>query len=117
MATNTREYMQEWHSTHPGLRRAYSQRWRDKNPFYHRAHHRAKRYGLSPEEQVAVLAQNDGMCALCLVAPATDIDHDHESGRVRGALCRRCNLGIGMLRDDPALLMAAVEYLKGRPNG
>lgn len=39
------------------------------------------------------------------------IDHDHESGRVRGLLCNNCNVGIGMLQHSAKLLLAGIEYL------
>ena len=40
------------------------------------------------------------------------IDHDHETDRVRGMLCRRCNAALGMLRDDPAIMDAAADYVR-----
>ncbi len=45
------------------------------------------------------------------------IDHDHETGRVRGVLHHRCNTSLGLLRDDPLLLAKLVGYLHGRRAG
>jgi hypothetical protein len=39
------------------------------------------------------------------------VDHNHKTGRVRGLLCKRCNVAIGMLDDNPKLLARALEYL------
>jgi hypothetical protein len=39
------------------------------------------------------------------------IDHDHNTGEIRGLLCNNCNVGIGMLQHDPQLLACAIHYL------
>ncbi len=82
-----------------------------------RDHRLATVYGMTEVEYAALLARQDGRCAICR-APATeakgarlDVDHDHASGLVRGLLCGPCNRGIGNLGDDAARLRAAAEYL------
>lgn len=55
---------------------------------------RAKQLGVSDDEYARLLASQDGHCALCPATPKTrrlHVDHDHESGNVRGLLCHRCN--------------------------
>lgn len=79
-----------------------------------------KRHGLTQEEYEEILARQGGVCAICSRAelakrgPRTRvlcIDHDHQTGRVRGLLCSDCNRALGMFQDDPAILRAAVAYL------
>lgn len=42
-----------------------------------------------------MMAEQEGLCALCQTEAATAIDHCHEKGHVRGILCNPCNLFIG----------------------
>ena len=44
-------------------------------------------------------------------------DHCHRTGRVRGILCRECNLLLGHARDDTNVLKAAIDYLDRRREG
>ncbi|GEB50405.1 hypothetical protein SCA03_29560 [Streptomyces cacaoi] len=75
-------------------------------------------YGLGPGEYDALVAGQQGRCAICdgTRRQRLSVDHDHRSGVVRGLLCRRCN---GRLltaaRDDPALLRRAADYLDSHP--
>lgn len=71
-----------------------------------------KKFGLTPDAYGRLLAEQGGVCAICATGTKFDVDHDHESGAVRGLLCRRCNLLLGNVADDSALLRAAAEYLE-----
>lgn len=75
---------------------------------------RAWRYGMSVEELQAMLERQNGCCAICpkeLTKPC--VDHDHETGAVRGLLCHGCNTLLGLAGDDPERLDAAKAYLLG----
>ena len=76
-------------------------------------YYRKKTYGLTPEEAAELIASQGGKCGICLVRVARHIDHDHETGQVRGALCFSCNAALGNLKDSPALLRRAAAYLEG----
>ncbi len=80
-----------------------------------------KKYGLTVEEYENLFVKQNGVCAVC-GEPETAlsnigkikmlaVDHDHETGQVRGLLCNRCNTGIGLLGDNKTTLLKAVAYL------
>lgn len=84
---------------------------------------RVKLYGLTLDEYEAYLKQQDNCCAICGTPFANTnrktrphIDHCHSSGEVRGLLCSRCNLAIGLLEDSQDNLQRAIDYL-GCNNG
>lgn len=59
-----------------------------------------------------VVVEPSDSCAMCGREEDLCIDHCHETGKVRGVLCRTCNSGIGMLNDDPDLVEEALTYLR-----
>jgi hypothetical protein len=72
-------------------------------------------YGITPAEYLALLAEQDGHCATCPEVhnggQRLSVDHDHETGQVRGLLCRRCNLAIGQAGDNAYRLLQLASYL------
>ena len=76
---------------------------------------RRSMYGISDEMYSEILTRQKGCCAICHGAPrsqALGVDHDHKTGKVRGLLCSPCNVALGMLKDDPELLLRAAIYLE-----
>ncbi len=86
-----------------------------------RRERRHRLYGLTKPEHLALFEQTDGLCALCLDEPATVVDHDHETGAVRGALCGRCNKGLGFFEAmggaDPILEYLGTAHLAALGTG
>lgn len=77
---------------------------------------RKAKYGVTREIYAAMVAAQDGRCAVCGERPdRLCIDHDHETGKVRGLLCSSCNIALGHFRDDPVRLAAAIGYLRSPP--
>lgn len=110
-------------SSKPGYREKENKRlrdWRKKNPFWDLGK-LAKRFGYT-KEQFSLLynllwERQRGKCAVCNIelvkhGKDTHIDHNHTTMQVRGLLCPKCNLGIGLLQDSAEVCSAAAEYLR-----
>ena len=77
-----------------------------------------RRRGITHEERDELLAGQDGRCAAC----GTDnpghirgfvVDHDHDTGEIRGILCHPCNATLGYAKDDTQRLAGLILYLRG----
>lgn len=83
---------------------------------YQRVYFLKWKYGLTPEQWDAMLVAQCGRCACCSDPMIGDrepvVDHNHETGCVRGLLCNTCNRAIGLLKDDPVLIRQAAVYLE-----
>jgi hypothetical protein len=74
----------------------------------------AKRYGITEAEYTALFEKQGGVCAICKKLPQKRlcVDHVHdETKRVRGLLCKSCNMAIGLLKDDPVAVLALYTYI------
>src|SRR6266508_1177128 len=71
-----------------------------------------RRYGMSLADRDALLARQGGVCGICKKHRRLHVDHCHKTRKVRGLLCRGCNLGLGNYHDDPVLTRAATAYLE-----
>ncbi len=121
-----RYWAKRWYKAHPGESARRSKEWREKNPERYaatkgrrREHDRLleikRRYGLEPEEYKLLLDKQKGVCATCgseFKRREPVVDHCHETGDVRGLLCRRCNSVLGYVQDDLGLLEGLRRYVK-----
>jgi hypothetical protein len=106
-------YVKRWQQEHPERLREYRLKNREARALQMRKLHLRRTFGMTMDDYSAILAAQEGGCAICGDEPADGqsmhIDHD-ESG-VRGILCVRCNNGLGQFKDDPELLLRAAEYV------
>jgi len=126
-----KEIKSTWNKENPGKRRERTYRWRKLNPDKEKAHnaawyranvekarekHLMRTYGLTLVQFDSMLEKQDYKCAICHI-PNNDlennicVDHDAETGKVRGLLCPPCNQGLGLFKDSEAALMNAAAYI------
>jgi len=76
----------------------------------------ARYYGITLEEYEVLLIKQNNVCAICSASTGSNnkrlaVDHNHQTGVVRGLLCDDCNIGLGKFKDNPNLLIKAINYL------
>lgn len=78
-------------------------------------------YGISLDTYLDMAESQNFVCKICgkpnfrmkgCHSGSLLVDHDHETGKVRGLLCHNCNRALGLFHDDPVALSSALEYLK-----
>ena len=117
-------YMRRVRAEDPARVNAYQRKWREKNPeavVRIRRRRALQEYGLTTAEYERLFVAQNGLCAIC-GKPETlvkngklqllSVEHCHATNRVRGLTCNTCNRGLGLFKDDPALLRAAADYLE-----
>lgn len=85
---------------------------------YYRDWHLQNKYGITHKDYLQLKESQDNKCKICGIAEEHcenqrfAVDHDHDSGEVRGLLCKKCNQAIGLLQDSSSFAKAAYRYLK-----
>jgi len=106
-------------------RNAYSKKRRELNYAVVRATERNSQrknrllsvYGITAQDYQDMLHNQDYSCNICCthvseLKRALSVDHDHATGKVRGLLCSKCNVGLGHFNDSLELLSSAYNYLE-----
>lgn len=125
--------IKSWKLKNPDRVRQINRDWAANNPEKVKAHrlkiskeqkrkHKIKtQYGLLWEDFLSLYVAQNQSCAICktplaLFGPINTnvacVDHCHKSNKVRGLLCKKCNLGIGYLNDSVDNCKSAIKYLK-----
>ncbi|MFQ6212473.1 endonuclease VII domain-containing protein, partial [Bacillus mobilis] len=118
-----RQATSEYRREHPERVRATAARSYRRTYQTTRAYKLKRLYGLTVLEYDDLFKAQGGRCAICR-QPETArdnktgavrdlaVDHCHNSSKVRGLLCARCNSAIGLLNDDADVLRSAIRYLE-----
>lgn len=98
------------------IKRSYY--WYQRNKIRVKNNHYKQKYGITLAEAKILLIKQGGCCAnlKCLVKGKWTkrkwhVDHDHKTNKVRGILCLRCNVALGMCDDEISLLEGLISYL------
>lgn len=123
---NYPESRKKWYENNPNYNNKYREKnrdkinkrtrdWNKKYPEKRKNTDLKYSYGLTLIEFNELLAKQDNRCAICsnlIKGRNIHTDHNHITGKVRGLLCKNCNLGIGLFKDNFSLLIRAADYIK-----
>lgn len=118
---NRRDWYAENHDYVINRCREYDKKRRESDPDYRWKRALKRKYDISAEDYYTMLELQGGGCAICGRPFDRDkklhVDHCHETGKVRGLLCYRCNFGMTWFSSDPALLHKCANYLEEEHSG
>ena len=106
-----------WRENNFGYSTKCVRKWRENNPGVTRDLQLKRDFGISLDEYKQILEKQKGVCAICRGRNKCNenislaVDHNHITGKIRGLLCLKCNLGIGAFKDNIDLLEKAYSYL------
>ncbi len=96
----------------------YMHQWYLGRKNWYKESHLRKTYGLTLDDFLKRLEEQNYLCKICktdlikLKPKSVHIDHCHEKNYIRGILCNKCNMALGLLNDDINLFKSCIEYLE-----
>ena len=95
------------------MSKEYSKRWHDDPKNADKIlTQRLGKYGITAEQYNKMLAEQNGVCAICGRPPKTKrlhVDHDHKTGKIRALLCMMCNTKLGIIEHPKKIYL---DYIK-----
>lgn len=112
-----RGYARQKRLRNPERSREINRKWFAAEPGRMREHNLRRNYGIGTLDYEKIFQKQKGKCFLCKVPHEETfkglfVDHCHDSGKIRGLLCRKCNTGIGLLGDNAKSLRKVLKYLE-----
>ena len=77
-----------------------------------------RQYGITRKQYDSMVMEQDNKCAICnqqetsLDRVALSVDHNHVTKQVRGLLCHKCNVALGLFSESELILIKALSYLR-----
>lgn len=102
----------DWNDLHPDRHQKYNEKY----PEYERSA-ALRKFGLTIADYDALAKEQNGVCAICGGVNrdrSLAVDHDHDNGIIRGLLCGRCNMAIGLMSDNADILRKAALYIESK---
>ena len=107
-----RQQMKEYREANKDAIRKRQTAWAKDNPDRVASHQRKTKYGVTEEMYTELVTKNKHQCQICNNETKLVVDHCHDTGTIRGVLCRACNLALGHFKDDINRLTNALKYIK-----
>jgi len=108
-------YKRKWRHNNPEKLNKARIRWRKNNPLSELNGRYKREYGITLKEYDEMFEKQDGLCAVCGLPEINRrlaVDHDHDTQKIRGLLCARCNTVLGLMEDNIGTMSRAIEYIE-----
>lgn len=116
MLKRDKEYNRNLYQRNKQWYKEYHLKNKEKNNLISSINNFKRRYGITIDDYNKMFYLQEGKCAICNIHQscfkrALSIDHNHQTGVVRGLLCQRCNVMLGYAKDNVCILQNAANYL------
>jgi Pyruvate/2-oxoacid:ferredoxin oxidoreductase delta subunit len=114
---HSKELSERWHEVNKEKALTVNTKWAKANPdkikVIRRRYTAKTKFGMTLTEIDTLEKKHNSNCHICKKSSdrSLDIDHDHTTNKVRGLLCRTCNLILGLCKENKETLRSAIDYL------
>ncbi len=116
-----RKQQKERYAKNPEKGRTKQREYNRLHPENNRKCNLKKKYGITKEYYNLIFQQQGGVCLVCGKSETVmfrgkikylAVDHNHQTGKIRGLLCQKCNQALGLLGENPVIIKSLLGYLK-----